>query len=140
MTSTTAWIRPLNEATAGIPTPKEAPKEVRGSRCRTRQGLFTEWAAALGFPEYFGHNWDAFGDCLRDAVSEPSEPSEPPMAVVVREAGDLLADEPENVLALLLLILGQAAGDDSAAPRLLLLLDDTPDRLTRLLGDDRPPR
>jgi RNAse (barnase) inhibitor barstar len=39
---------------------------VRGTRCLTAQALFQEWAAALQFPSYFGHNWDAFEDCLTD--------------------------------------------------------------------------
>ncbi|MDX3387123.1 barstar family protein [Streptomyces niveiscabiei] len=116
MTRTTDWIRPLAEAPASA-------KEVSGAHSRTRQDLFTEWSAALGFPGHFGRNWDAFTDCLRDIV---------PTAVVVRDAGALLADAPQLELAVLLDVLAEAAGDDSAAPRLLLFLDDTPDRLAAL--------
>ncbi|MDX3517916.1 barstar family protein [Streptomyces scabiei] len=132
MTTTTTWICPLSESEAtGIQT----RKETRGSHCRTSKQLFTEWAARLGFPDYFGHNWDAFQDCLADAVSNagtttPDNP--PPLAVVVREAGDLLADDSPDTLAVLLSILSALAGDDSTAPRLLLLLEDTPERLSRL--------
>ncbi|MGW0712964.1 barstar family protein [Streptomyces sp. NPDC002643] len=86
MTGGTTWIRPLTEAPDGVPT----PKEVRGSRCRTSEGLFTEWALVLGFPDHFGRNWDAFRDCLRDAVADAE-----PKVIIVREAGELLADEPE---------------------------------------------
>ncbi|MGW1783672.1 barstar family protein [Streptomyces sp. NPDC002143] len=130
MTSTMAWICPLTEAAAGIPT----RRDIRGSHCRTRQGLFTEWAAGLGFPDHFGHNWDAFRDCVRDAVSNVrieavGQETLQPLSVVVREAGDLLGDEPQNVLAILLNILGDCAGDTGAAPRLRLFLEDTPDRL-----------
>jgi len=32
----------------------------------TRPGLFTGFAAALRFPEWFGANWDALADCLTD--------------------------------------------------------------------------
>ncbi|MFE7897376.1 barstar family protein [Streptomyces sp. NPDC057424] len=134
MTSTTAWIRPLSEAAAGVRT---ARWDVDGSCCRTSRDLFTEWATRLGFPDHFGRNWDAFRDCLHDAVSNGGAeavchdaPTSP--AVVVREAGDLLTDEPDHALAILLFILSEAAGDDSTAPRLLLLLDDTPDRLSHL--------
>lgn len=30
------------------------------------QSLHEKLAAALGFPDYYGKNWDAFWDCIRD--------------------------------------------------------------------------
>ena len=33
---------------------------------RTTQALFSTLAADLSFPEYFGHNWSALDDCMRD--------------------------------------------------------------------------
>jgi Barstar (barnase inhibitor) len=39
---------------------------IRGKRCRSSSRLFQEWAAALQFPYYFGHNWDAFNECICD--------------------------------------------------------------------------
>lgn len=39
---------------------------IRGQRCIDHDRLFQEWAAALQFPYYFGHNWDAFDECLAD--------------------------------------------------------------------------
>lgn len=121
MTSATAWLRPLTATTAGTPT----WGEVRGSHCRTSQTLFTEWAARLGFPGHFGHNWDALADCLRGPE---------PAAVVIREAGQLLADEPGHALSVLVSVLGSVAGtaDDGAEPQLLILLDDTADGLAQL--------
>lgn len=123
MSGTTTWIRPLTEGVAGVP----ARGEVRGSQCRTLRGLFTEWAGALGFPDHFGHNWDAFYDCLRDAV-----PMVGAAVVVVREAGQLLADEPDDSLNDFMLVLRDIVGESGAEPRLLLLLDDEPDRLSDL--------
>jgi RNAse (barnase) inhibitor barstar len=32
----------------------------------TRESLFDALAGALKFPNYFGRNWDALSDCLRD--------------------------------------------------------------------------
>lgn len=69
--------------------------EVRGSRCRTTSDLFVEWAGALGFPDYFGHNWDAFEECLF-TVS--------PLTVAVRDADQLLMDEEPRGLATFLAI------------------------------------
>ena len=39
---------------------------IRGQRCRSSDRLFQEWAAALQFPYYFGHNWGAFDECICD--------------------------------------------------------------------------
>lgn len=128
MRNTTAWIHLLNEPTADPTTARRA----RGSHCRTRAALLTEFATLLEFPDYFGHNWDAFNDCLRDAVADaPDGRRRPPLTILVDEAADLLADEPPNALATLLDILNDAA-DDGTSPRLRLLLDDTPDRLVHL--------
>jgi hypothetical protein len=39
---------------------------LRGQRMLTKDALLNEFAAALQFPWYFGHNWDAFDECLAD--------------------------------------------------------------------------
>lgn len=39
---------------------------IRGQHCHTTPALFQEFAAALQFPDYFGHNWDALDECLSD--------------------------------------------------------------------------
>ena len=39
---------------------------IRGARCKRDSGVFQEFAAALQFPYYFGHNWDAFDECIND--------------------------------------------------------------------------
>jgi hypothetical protein len=43
-----------------------AVRTVRGHRCSSKQRTLQEWAAALQFPSWFGENWDAFDDCVRD--------------------------------------------------------------------------
>jgi len=39
---------------------------IRGQRCIDTPRMMGEWAAALQFPYYFGHNWDALSECLSD--------------------------------------------------------------------------
>lgn len=37
-----------------------------GSDISTRHDLFERYAEGLSFPDYFGRNWDALDECLRD--------------------------------------------------------------------------
>ncbi|MEV0620171.1 barstar family protein [Nonomuraea sp. NPDC050404] len=73
-----------------------------GRACRTRAAFFEEVARALRLPDYFGRNWDALTDSLRDVGAA---------AVVVLHAGELLDAEPPEQLATLLAVLGDAARD-----------------------------
>ncbi|MFC4013770.1 barstar family protein [Nonomuraea purpurea] len=77
-----------------------APTVVNGRACRTRAAFFEEVARALRLPDYFGHNWDALTDSLRDAGA---------VALVVEHAEELLSAEPPEQLALLLAVLADAA-------------------------------
>lgn len=44
------------------------------SSCRVPDEVHERIKASLGFPEYYGNNWDALWDCLRDfALSEDEE-------------------------------------------------------------------
>ncbi|GAA3804789.1 hypothetical protein GCM10022403_043380 [Streptomyces coacervatus] len=118
MNATAHWLRPLPASEAA---PASA-KEIRGTHARTTVDLFAEWSAALGFPDWFGHNWDAFEECLR-TVTAPDESG--PVTLVLRNAALLLEDEDPRQLGILLDILD---GSDFG----LLLLDDSADDLSQL--------
>lgn len=43
------------------------------SQAQDKQGLLEIIAKTMGFPEWFGHNWDALLDCLADLGWRPAE-------------------------------------------------------------------
>ncbi|MFI7130665.1 barstar family protein [Nonomuraea sp. NPDC050153] len=77
-----------------------APVVVDGRSCRTRAAFFTEVARVLRLPDYFGRNWDALTDSLRDTGA---------VALVVVHAEELLDAEPPEQFATLLAVLSDAA-------------------------------
>lgn len=52
------------------------------AKARGKEKLLSVLAAKLRFPSYFGHNWDALEECLRDL----SWLGEQPRVVIVHEA------------------------------------------------------
>ncbi|MEN3538716.1 barstar family protein [Microbispora sp. ZYX-F-249] len=81
-------------------TTAPAPAVVEGRACRTRAAFFEEVARVLCLPAYFGRNWDALTDSLRDIG---------PTRLVVRHAEELLDAEPPGQFATLLAVLAGAA-------------------------------
>jgi RNAse (barnase) inhibitor barstar len=55
------------------PPPGLALKVIKGRHCKTPATLFAEFARALAFPDYFGHNWDALEECLADLEWLPAK-------------------------------------------------------------------
>ncbi len=53
--------------------PGFAVRTIQGKKCRTPSDLFNEFARALAFPDYFGHNWVALEECLADLEWLPAK-------------------------------------------------------------------
>ncbi len=39
---------------------------IDGTKCLTKEDLFNTFSETFHFPDYFGHNWDAFEEVLND--------------------------------------------------------------------------
>lgn len=81
---------------------------LNGERMRTADALWGELCAALQFPHWFGWNWNAAIDCLREAGWE----SRRSYIILVRNADCVLIDDHEaGALAHLAGVFSQVAGN-----------------------------
>lgn len=94
-------------------------RTVDGSAITDKQSLLREIASALNFPAYFGQNWDAFEECLRD-VAEFNPPGA--ATVVVTEAETLRRRLPREFETLLQVWAdaAPAAAREGSQPHLVL--------------------
>ena len=81
----TSGALPPGRYRLGVPTTVRALRDelavsdwllrlVDGGAMTSRASMFHEFAVACDFPAWFGGNWDAFADCLRDLSWLPQAP------------------------------------------------------------------
>ena len=59
--------------------------EMSGKNIRSEADLFSAIAKVLNFPDYFGKNWDALDECLRDLEWIPAKG----YVLIIRDANPL---------------------------------------------------
>jgi hypothetical protein len=101
---------------AGECPPKTECRIVRGRNCGTSTELFRECATALQFPYYFGYNWDAFEECIRDLDWICAER----LIVFVSYLDEVLAGEPDKQAMFMEVLSSAVTGRRSRGP------DDSP--------------
>jgi hypothetical protein len=81
--------------------------KLRGCKMRSVRSLFSEWGAALQFPYYFGENWNAFEECVKDLDWLDA----PGFVFIVLNADEVLieADNADDQILSLMTILEAAA-------------------------------
>jgi RNAse (barnase) inhibitor barstar len=73
------------ESAAGLRTEAgDSLREIRG--WTGEEDLFRAIASALQFPDYFGYNWDAFDECLREVDSD--------VVLLVHDAANMWREAP----------------------------------------------
>ncbi len=90
---------------------------LEGREIGGKADLLSRSAEALRFPAYFGHNWDAFEECLSDM----SWAAEGLALLLFDHAGRFAAAEPEQ-FAMALEILAAAVANRQAGPAPLAVL------------------
>lgn len=96
--------------------------------CVDKAGLLARLAAALQFPAWFGHNWDALADCLTDLSWLPAER----YAITLVQPQGLRAAAPDTFATALEILDEAAAYWAAAGVAFSVRLDDGP-------ATDRPP-
>lgn len=77
--------------------PGFALRLIQGTKCRTPSDLFSEFARALDFPDYFGHNWDGLEECLADLEWLPAKG----YILLITDAHAVLPDDEDEYETLL---------------------------------------
>ena len=75
-----------------------------GAAANDKQQFLKLASETLGFPEYFGHNWDAFEDCITDMAWHAA-----PGYVILYDQFEQLADNAPGEFQTMLQILKDAA-------------------------------
>jgi RNAse (barnase) inhibitor barstar len=78
---------------------------VRGTKSPDDKCFFDELSAALHFPYYFGHNWDAVGDCITDLNWLRGS-----SFLIVFDSAEYLLSQSERGFRILLRVLADAHG------------------------------
>ena len=98
-----------------------APGLIDGGAIEDGPDLLATLGRALAFPSYYGRNWDAAEECLRDLAERHPEGA----ALVIERAGTLWQRLPREMG--LLTALWLAASETAAIPlRLVFLLEPGP--------------
>jgi RNAse (barnase) inhibitor barstar len=81
--------------------------------CTDKAEFLSRTAEALAFPEWFGHNWDAFFDCLADLSWRPARGH----VLVFENTADMRRHAPEALdTALTILADAAVAWDERGKP------------------------
>ena len=68
-----SWTPPDDPNLWGLP--QVSIRTIDGHKCETEGKLLVHFGEVLGFPGYYGRNWDAFHECIIDHEFTPRVPT-----------------------------------------------------------------
>jgi|YNPBryantNP2012_1023418.scaffolds.fasta_scaffold00146_2 hypothetical protein len=92
---------------------------LEGRQIRSKAAFLEACSRALAFPAYFGRNWDALADCLRDLSWAPAAAGH---LVLYEDAGIFAAAAPADFAVALDVLRAAVAYRRDAPPPLVVLL------------------
>ncbi len=98
-----------------------------GWQTETKAEFLTAIGESFGFPAYYGHNFDALLDCLRDVGSYPDDPEDKGGTVFLWDGWGPFARADEKSFSVALSVLSQRVDENEAGRFSVLLRGDGPD-------------
>jgi RNAse (barnase) inhibitor barstar len=93
---------------------------VRG-KIRNKQDFLSEMAGSLNFPDYFGHNWDAFEECISDTDQIPNQT----LVLILNDVAAFAKNEPEEMKTAIDILRDAAEAWSGEGKTLVVLLTPT---------------
>ncbi|HEY3015873.1 MAG TPA: barstar family protein [Nocardioides sp.] len=98
-----------------------------GWKSQSKDEFLTAIGEAFGFPDYYGRNFDALLDCLRDVGSYPDNPDSEGGTVLLWDGWGTFARADERAFSMALSVLGQRVDEREAGKFSVLLRGEGPD-------------
>lgn len=98
-----------------------------GLKIETKDEFLTAIGAAFEFPGYYGHNFDALLDCLRDVGSYPEDPDSEAGTVLLWDGWGPFARADERAFSVALSVLSQRVDEIEAGRFSVLMRGAGPD-------------
>jgi hypothetical protein len=86
------WSEWLRQTSADLAAKGIAVVTIHGSRIRDKETFLEEFARELKFPDYFGKNWDAFEECMKDLAWLHAGG----VVLIYRDSGPFRVSHPED--------------------------------------------
>jgi RNAse (barnase) inhibitor barstar len=103
--------RPLGATLAQSLWPRALIRPLDGRRCVDKQALLGQCASTLGFPDYFGRNWDALEECLNDLSWLPRRS----VGLLVLDAVMICPNHDHDFATFIAILRGATANDQDQA-------------------------